>query len=934
MPIEESQAKISQIAPEPLTETHKMAATSVPMASRNETMVNYVDTIPLELKSQLQSAKEQLLYMQKKIEGELAVKLLGKETMIEEFQNHIKESKNAFRDVFEKVAQIHKWKESFEGFYAKSIENVNRQFEDLVSKPELSKYNEDQTEAFDLKLNSHMKEIHEIATKIEDLQIMSRRVDEISVNSAGIKKKLEILESDCKNNSKSVSDNLSIEINEKNSILRKYIDSIKDDLNERLNKLISDRSATSLKKTQQDAEIIQQLDSKIITSTSDITLLKEQYRNLSSQNEKLSADLLKALDTINELSTKMNAPKNEENLQEAFLQNINDLKAVANATVERENAIEQRMVDLEEKVDSINHRPSDTNNATNTISNEEFNSKITGLDKKISTLEQKLTEFKNSKETDAKLTKIQEKIVILQADLDNIKQNSSKLILEAPQKEIKTESSPVSNSLIKGPGQAKLQSEVKKSPTSDSKAVPSPPKEDIKTSPDPKNAVDFLDNLEELDDIKKLEPEPKKIVEPIKKEEPIVKNEEIKQIEEITEIQEIPEIKEPSQKSPEPVKNEEKPQASAFITSHEEKQETPSKNNEPIDAESGQKHDDSNDAEGIDALLGGLEDNKNRKSTERLEENDLKIEPEIKKEPEIPIKPTEIQKPTETQKPDEVKKVQETIKNEEIEEQWDISMDNENKSPSPDKKQESQPANISPDKNIEFKPADQTPEKIVSPQENQPPFDSPPKSSEKIISPQPNPESVEKIPEKSAEKSVEKSVEKTESPAQLPENKISSEAKNDDKKSDDGVGDIADVIGDAHDNKNEGNDFFDILMDAEDQPAEPVVAKSTEFEVKQEVQKSKEIKTNENQGIDDFLDDQLEDKKDEEPQVMKSKVKMSDIIKRPTVDPRKDIENEGQKESPFKKGKEDEQVNDKIGKNDFEQKVKKIEDDIEEDAFS
>eukprot|EP01022_Parablepharisma_sp_SALTPOND_P008389 TRINITY_DN135846_c0_g1_i1.p1 TRINITY_DN135846_c0_g1~~TRINITY_DN135846_c0_g1_i1.p1 ORF type:complete len:699 (+),score=185.21 TRINITY_DN135846_c0_g1_i1:561-2657(+) len=357
----------------------------------------------LEVKTQLASAKEALLYLQKKIEGELAVKLMGKESMIEEFASHIKESSTAFRELFEKIAQVHKWKEVFEGFYVKSMDDIKRQLSDTIVRTELAKYNEEQTEAFDLKLDAHRNEVKDLGQRVYELTSLKQKVEDAMTAMNGNRRRVDTLEADIRAEIKSEIQRAMNENEVKMQSLRKRIEGVAETAD------YSGKVQASIE------EFTEGANARIERTESEIIGLKSQCEKLAMQNSELSAELSRALSTIKELMDKANT-EDRENLQAEFLENINDLKAVANATVDRENAIEKRIGEIEEQIEGIN-RPA-------VIQSDDLSANIAALDVKIEAVQRKVREMERVKEKqgDEQYGKIMEDISRIKADINALKE--------------------------------------------------------------------------------------------------------------------------------------------------------------------------------------------------------------------------------------------------------------------------------------------------------------------------------------------------------------------------------------------------------------------------------------------------------------------------------------------------------------------------------
>ena len=213
---------------------------------------------------------------------------------MDEFEIHVKNNKAQFNEISEEIMSLMKWKESLTDFNANFINDIKRHIDNTVSKAELVKYNEQQNKLLELKL-AEFKDLRE--------QILTReKQSEISSSINELKRLFHSFETELKENVK--------------AIVREEIK--RDEVNPN------------------------EIRERLIKTENELKIIKKECARLTKENQELNNELSKALSTIEEIH-------NSDNLEAEFLENINDLKAVVNATVERENSIVKRVTELEEK---------------------------------------------------------------------------------------------------------------------------------------------------------------------------------------------------------------------------------------------------------------------------------------------------------------------------------------------------------------------------------------------------------------------------------------------------------------------------------------------------------------------------------------------------------------------------------------------------------
>eukprot|EP00826_Nyctotherus_ovalis_P010711 TRINITY_DN12810_c0_g1_i8.p1 TRINITY_DN12810_c0_g1~~TRINITY_DN12810_c0_g1_i8.p1 ORF type:complete len:443 (+),score=105.70 TRINITY_DN12810_c0_g1_i8:365-1693(+) len=269
--------------------------------------------MPMELRTQLEAAKESLLYLQKKIEGELAVKLLEKNSVVDELDIHVRNSKVQFSEITEQLMALNKWKESLADYNVSFIGDVKRHINNTVSKAELTKYSEQQHAFVESKLA-------ECRAEIKDLQEHVPNKEKQMEMAASVNELRRLFEFEVKDNIKAI---------------------------------VKEEMMTDLKKVKD--EFNKSSGEKLNNIQAELENVKDECARLTKENQKLNNELSKALSAIEELRNGYS-----ENLEAEFLENINDLKAVVNATVERENSTIRRVTELEEKIEESSNAPMQT----------------------------------------------------------------------------------------------------------------------------------------------------------------------------------------------------------------------------------------------------------------------------------------------------------------------------------------------------------------------------------------------------------------------------------------------------------------------------------------------------------------------------------------------------------------------------------------------
>lgn len=132
------------------------------------------------------------------------MKLLGKESFVEEFDEHVKESKASFREILERIVQLNRWKDNFNEVFSKSMEDLNRRVEDCVLKGELSRYNEELIGIIDLKMGEQKSELAEVGRKVKDVEYLEEKVTDLSTKLTKIKTRMDLLEGSVKDSAKRV----------------------------------------------------------------------------------------------------------------------------------------------------------------------------------------------------------------------------------------------------------------------------------------------------------------------------------------------------------------------------------------------------------------------------------------------------------------------------------------------------------------------------------------------------------------------------------------------------------------------------------------------------------------------------------------------------------------------------------------------------------
>ena len=251
----------------------------------------------MELKTQLETAKESLLYLQKRIEGELSLKLMGRESMLEEFSSHLKETKASFRELFDKITQLSRWKDNFNEVFNKSTEYLNRRVENCVSQTELSKYNEELIEVINLKVEDQITELTGIRKKLKDIECLEDKVADTSTKLNSMKTCIDLLE-----------------------------DKVKD----------------SVKKSDNENQYIMQRE----YSNKRMEAMEEEFRAVKEQCEKLAAKNKKLEKELSDHKSESN--RQSEYLRAELLEKITELKNAQNK--EEGSAMNEKIKELEEEV--------------------------------------------------------------------------------------------------------------------------------------------------------------------------------------------------------------------------------------------------------------------------------------------------------------------------------------------------------------------------------------------------------------------------------------------------------------------------------------------------------------------------------------------------------------------------------------------------------
>eukprot|EP00826_Nyctotherus_ovalis_P040009 TRINITY_DN3893_c0_g1_i12.p1 TRINITY_DN3893_c0_g1~~TRINITY_DN3893_c0_g1_i12.p1 ORF type:complete len:472 (+),score=114.85 TRINITY_DN3893_c0_g1_i12:507-1922(+) len=154
--------------------------------------------LSLDIKTQLTNAKEELLHYQKQLETELSAKLLGSDTVADAYMAHINECKVNFQEILGRLDKLEQWKSSFERGYKSHGEEIRGMIKSAVTKEDLSKYNEEQTEVLDLKLKVVKGEMQDLGEKLREVKTVKGRIAELSNVSTEVQSQLNRLERNMK----------------------------------------------------------------------------------------------------------------------------------------------------------------------------------------------------------------------------------------------------------------------------------------------------------------------------------------------------------------------------------------------------------------------------------------------------------------------------------------------------------------------------------------------------------------------------------------------------------------------------------------------------------------------------------------------------------------------------------------------------------------
>jgi len=280
----------------------------------------------LELKTQLNMAKDSLKYLQRQIEGELAKKLMGRESVIEEFTLHMKNSKISFKELYERIAHLTAWKETFDGFYTKSLDDLRRRISDCISRDDLSKYNEEQAELYELKFQTCREEIKGISERVGDAGMSKEETIRLSLEISKLKKRLDLMENKIED-----------------SIVR---------VNKRVEEKLIGLRESEEKNGNEMEKISEQVNTRLEEAEKEIRRLKSQCEKLASKN--------------NELNNKL---PNQDAYNE-YINEIDDVKAAVNGVEETQKSVLKRLLELEK--------------------NKTFNSKLEVIEKRLNNIEERI----------------------------------------------------------------------------------------------------------------------------------------------------------------------------------------------------------------------------------------------------------------------------------------------------------------------------------------------------------------------------------------------------------------------------------------------------------------------------------------------------------------------------------------------------------------
>ncbi len=257
----------------------------------------------LDLKTQVAAAKESLLYLQKQIEGDLARKLMGRESLAEEFAANTKETRTALDGIYEKLGQNEKWREEFEEKVNRNVDENSRMLKDVVTKQDLSSYNDQQAEALNLKLDYYKNEILDLQQKVSDCAALKEKIDglQILVSGAGQKTASEV--------KRQVAEQLG-EVQDRMDALKQREEQEEGKLVVRLEDVERAKDETEAaigdihKKIQGVHDV---LDERIGQTEGGVEEVRKACEDLAAKNSQLAADLEKAGETIKDLTSRLNA---------------------------------------------------------------------------------------------------------------------------------------------------------------------------------------------------------------------------------------------------------------------------------------------------------------------------------------------------------------------------------------------------------------------------------------------------------------------------------------------------------------------------------------------------------------------------------------------------------------------------------------------------
>ncbi len=274
--------------------------------------------LSLELKSQLNGAKEALLYLQKQIEGELARKLMGRESLIEEFSKHIRESRSTLNDVYEKLGQNDKWREGFDERVTRGLDENSRQLKDMVTKRDLSSYNEQQSEAVELKLQYYKNEIQDLQQKVGECSQLKGKLEELQSLAAGTGRKAntEFLSALSEANGKIAELKQRADDTQGKLILRlEEVERAKDD---------TEGAIGDIHKKVQG--IKEEFEQRLTPTEETVEQLKKRCDALESKNAELAQSLERATRTVDNLVAEKTAAPAEAKDADASAELVEDLK--------------------------------------------------------------------------------------------------------------------------------------------------------------------------------------------------------------------------------------------------------------------------------------------------------------------------------------------------------------------------------------------------------------------------------------------------------------------------------------------------------------------------------------------------------------------------------------------------------------------------------